>query len=189
MKIMLLSKYYELILAFTVIIVNFHPSCALKTVTPVSLKINSKFAKVHPNTNLNDKLPEIEIIKECTYSLPSITKSHKWVEDMFVKPISSLLRPFLLAFLCFIPLAFAQDFGSSVAVLCNQNYLKYFLAGAICCSFSHGISVPFDVVKTRKQVSKDLANLSVVDSLKKIIAEDGVGMIFKGTNLSSLNQV
>lgn len=30
---------------------------------------------------------------------------------------------------------------------------RYFLAGGICCSFSHGVAVPFDVVKTRLQTS------------------------------------
>ena len=26
---------------------------------------------------------------------------------------------------------------------------RYFLAGGVACSFSHGVAVPFDVVKTR----------------------------------------
>lgn len=35
----------------------------------------------------------------------------------------------------------------------NKFNPRYFLAGGICASFSHGIAVPFDVVKTRLQTS------------------------------------
>ena len=37
--------------------------------------------------------------------------------------------------------------------LINCMRSRYFLAGGICASFSHGIAVPFDVVKTRLQTS------------------------------------
>ena len=64
-----------------------------------------------------------------------------------------------------------------------QYYSKYFLAGGICASFSHGISVPLDVVKTRKQVSQEMASLSIIDAFKKIINDDGVFMLFKGNKI------
>lgn len=59
-------------------------------------------------------------------------------------------------------------------------YLKYFLAGGICCTISHTISVPFDVVKTRKQVSPELANLSVKEAFSKIIKDDGLSVLKTG---------
>jgi Mitochondrial carrier protein len=40
-----------------------------------------------------------------------------------------------------------------MASLINYKQSRYFLAGGICASFSHGIAVPFDVVKTRLQTS------------------------------------
>ena len=62
-----------------------------------------------------------------------------------------------------------------------QYYSKYFLAGGVCASFSHGISVPLDVVKTKKQIAKDVyAPLSIIDSFKKIINDDGIFMLYKG---------
>jgi len=37
----------------------------------------------------------------------------------------------------------------------TEYYLKAALAGAICCSITHGALCPVDVVKTRMQVSTD----------------------------------
>jgi solute carrier family 25 phosphate transporter 3 len=45
---------------------------------------------------------------------------------------------------------------------------------------SHGITVPIDVLKTKKQVSKELAQLGLVDGFKRIVEEDGIGVLFKG---------
>lgn len=58
--------------------------------------------------------------------------------------------------------------------------LRYFLAGGICASFSHAISVPFDVIKTKKQTNSEFTNLSVLDAAKKITEVDGLGMLLTG---------
>ena len=34
-------------------------------------------------------------------------------------------------------------------------FLRYFIAGGLCASLSHGVAVPFDVVKTRLQTSNE----------------------------------
>jgi hypothetical protein len=60
------------------------------------------------------------------------------------------------------------------------SYWRYFLAGSICCSFSHGVSVPFDVLKTRKQVSTELSKMNIYSSLLKIVQEDGFSVLFQG---------
>lgn len=66
---------------------------------------------------------------------------------------------------------------------------KYFLAGAISASFSHFITVPFDVVKTRIQV--DTRNNGNTTSAKKanlfqyaaqLVKDEGIGVLATGTS-------
>ena len=60
---------------------------------------------------------------------------------------------------------------------------RYFLAGGICACFSHAISVPFDVVKTRLQTSTsttEFTDKNIIAVAKTIAAQDGIGMLFKG---------
>ena len=47
---------------------------------------------------------------------------------------------------------------------------RYFLAGGICCSFSHGVAVPFDVVKTRLQTSSaaEFIDTNVISGAQKL---------------------
>jgi hypothetical protein len=60
-------------------------------------------------------------------------------------------------------------------------YLRYFLCGGLCCSFSHGIAVPFDVVKTRLQTSaSDYKDTNVISVAKNIADKEGFGMLFSG---------
>lgn len=55
-------------------------------------------------------------------------------------------------------------------------YYRYFLAGGICASFSHGIAVPFDVVKTRLQTSTtaEFLDTNVISGMKLISASKSV---------------
>lgn len=64
-----------------------------------------------------------------------------------------------------------------------EHYWRYFLAGGLCASISHGISVPFDVIKTRIQLQKSSSTLkskSWLDMGKSIIADEGASMLFQG---------
>lgn len=95
--------------------------------------------------------------------------------------------PFLALLAFTVAPAFANDFSSlalSSATLNMELVSKYFLAGGVSCSISHGLSVPFDVVKTRKQVSKEMTGLSIVEVFKKIVLDDGLLMLFKGKYLT-----
>jgi sugar (pentulose or hexulose) kinase len=95
--------------------------------------------------------------------------------------LSSFTRSTLLGYLLYAsPISAQEIVGLTSTTVGIPDYLKYFLSGAICCSFSHGIGVPFDVVKTKKQISKDMSKLGILEIFKKIIADDGVGMLFKG---------
>lgn len=52
-------------------------------------------------------------------------------------------------------------------------YLKGALAGAICCSVTHGALCPVDVVKTRIQLDPVTFNRGLIGGFKQIIAAEG----------------
>lgn len=74
------------------------------------------------------------------------------------------------------------------STLSADSAARYFVAGGICCSISHGWTVPIDVVKTRIQTDAPLKGLSPVEAAKKIIEKDGPGGLFLGfgTTVSAL---
>ena len=58
---------------------------------------------------------------------------------------------------------------------------RYFLAGSLCAAFSHGITTPIDVVKTKMQSDPQNFNgLGVVAASKTIVEDDGYGILIKG---------
>jgi solute carrier family 25 phosphate transporter 3 len=57
---------------------------------------------------------------------------------------------------------------------------RYFLAGGTACSFSHGVSVPFDVIKTRIQLDPELKSLGFKGNFDNIMEKEGVGAFSKG---------
>jgi len=58
---------------------------------------------------------------------------------------------------------------------------RYFLAGGLCASFSHGITTPIDVVKTRIQSDpQKYGSLGVVEASKNILRDDGYGALLQG---------
>ncbi|GAA5836604.1 hypothetical protein JCM3766R1_006967 [Sporobolomyces carnicolor] len=58
--------------------------------------------------------------------------------------------------------------------LTGLDYLKFFAAGAACCTLSHGAMVPIDVVKTRIQLEPAMAKLGMVGTGRKIVAQEGL---------------
>jgi solute carrier family 25 phosphate transporter 3 len=61
-----------------------------------------------------------------------------------------------------------------------QYHAKYFLAGAICASFSHAVAVPIDVIKTLKQTNSEFKSLDLRQAATKLISENGVAPFFGG---------
>jgi len=58
---------------------------------------------------------------------------------------------------------------------------RYFLAGGLCASISHGITTPIDVVKTRIQSDPEKYDgLGVLESSKLILQDDGYEALLKG---------
>jgi hypothetical protein len=64
----------------------------------------------------------------------------------------------------------------------NTSYfLTCSLAGAISCSFTHCITLPLDVLKTKIQASAEYSSLSSLSAMKIILAKEGLQTLFRGT--------
>ncbi|QRV92594.1 mitochondrial carrier protein [Ceratobasidium sp. AG-Ba] len=54
-----------------------------------------------------------------------------------------------------------------------KDYSTFFLAGALCCTITHGAMTPIDVVKTRIQIDPALAKDNLLSGARKIVAAEG----------------
>jgi solute carrier family 25 phosphate transporter 3 len=59
-------------------------------------------------------------------------------------------------------------------------YSRFALAGAICCSVTHGSLTPVDVVKTRIQLDPITYNKGLVGGFRQVIAKEGAGALLTG---------
>ncbi|KAI1337319.1 mitochondrial phosphate carrier protein [Xylariaceae sp. FL0016] len=59
-------------------------------------------------------------------------------------------------------------------------YSGFALAGAICCSVTHGGLTPVDVVKTRIQLDPVTYNNGMIGGFRKVIANEGAGALLTG---------
>jgi solute carrier family 25 phosphate transporter 3 len=62
----------------------------------------------------------------------------------------------------------------------NTYYLKSAIAGAICCSLTHGGVVPVDVVKTKMQLDPVTYNNGLLGGARKVMAAEGAGGLLTG---------
>ncbi|TDL23285.1 mitochondrial carrier [Rickenella mellea] len=60
-----------------------------------------------------------------------------------------------------------------VAQFTARDYSAFGIAGALCCTITHGAMTPIDVVKTRIQVDPNLARHSLLSGGRKIVAAEG----------------
>lgn len=67
-----------------------------------------------------------------------------------------------------------------------RDYGTFFLAGALCCTITHGAMTPIDVVKTRIQIDPSLARNSMLTAGRKIIAAEGPGGLLTGFGPTSV---
>jgi len=61
-----------------------------------------------------------------------------------------------------------------------QLYSRFALAGAICCSVTHGALTPVDVVKTRIQLDPATYNNGMIGGFRKVISSEGAGALLTG---------
>ncbi|KAI1780372.1 mitochondrial phosphate carrier protein [Hypoxylon cercidicola] len=57
---------------------------------------------------------------------------------------------------------------------------RYAFSGAICCSFTHAILTPVDVVKTRVQLEPTVYNRGLTGGLRQIVSNNGAGALLTG---------
>ena len=62
----------------------------------------------------------------------------------------------------------------------TEYFLKASAAGGICCSVTHSMVCPFDVVKTRIQLKPLDYNRGMIAAFRKIIANEGIGALSLG---------
>ncbi|EIN12875.1 mitochondrial carrier [Punctularia strigosozonata HHB-11173 SS5] len=61
-----------------------------------------------------------------------------------------------------------------------KDYSSFFLAGALCCTVTHGGMTPVDVVKTRIQIDPKLKGYSLVTGGRYIVANEGASALLTG---------
>ncbi|TPX08858.1 uncharacterized protein E0L32_009676 [Thyridium curvatum] len=59
-------------------------------------------------------------------------------------------------------------------------YSRFALAGAVCCSVTHGGLTPVDVVKTRIQLDPATYNRGLIGGFRQIIQNEGAGALLTG---------
>ncbi|KAI0191058.1 mitochondrial phosphate carrier protein [Astrocystis sublimbata] len=59
-------------------------------------------------------------------------------------------------------------------------YSRYAAAGAVCCSFTHAILTPVDIVKTRIQIEPQVYNRGLSGGLRQVVAGEGAGALATG---------
>ncbi|PBK97773.1 mitochondrial carrier [Armillaria gallica] len=62
----------------------------------------------------------------------------------------------------------------------SKDYSSFFLAGALCCTISHGAMTPIDVVKTRIQIDPSYKGLGFVSGTRYAIAKEGASTLLTG---------
>ncbi|KAF4344910.1 mitochondrial phosphate carrier [Fusarium beomiforme] len=59
-------------------------------------------------------------------------------------------------------------------------YSRFALAGAVCCSVTHGGLTPVDVVKTRIQLDPATYNRGLVGGFRQVVQNEGAGALLTG---------
>jgi len=57
---------------------------------------------------------------------------------------------------------------------------RFFVAGGVAAAWSHGITTPIDVIKTKMQTSPEVYKDGVIKATRDIIAAEGVGVLLSG---------
>jgi hypothetical protein len=74
-----------------------------------------------------------------------------------------------------------MDLHDSLATLpISNDAIKYFISGGISSTFSHGITVPIDVVKTRLQTDDSLRSLGMIRATTTIVSKEGISALSIG---------
>ncbi|KAI0399192.1 mitochondrial phosphate carrier protein [Xylaria palmicola] len=61
-----------------------------------------------------------------------------------------------------------------------SDYVKFFGAGALAATLTHGAATPIDVVKTRIQVDDAMKGMNMVRAARQIVAKEGASALLTG---------
>ncbi|KAI0475369.1 mitochondrial carrier [Xylariaceae sp. FL0804] len=76
--------------------------------------------------------------------------------------------------------AAAKDSGSTTPDFGLSDYVKFFGAGALAATATHGGATPIDVVKTRIQVDDSLKGHNMLRAGRSIVAKEGASALLTG---------
>lgn len=68
----------------------------------------------------------------------------------------------------------------SVPNLTGLDYARFFTAGALCCTVTHGMLTPIDVIKTRIQIDPAFKSVGMLKAGRSIIAAEGTAGLLTG---------
>ncbi|KAJ2967048.1 hypothetical protein NUW58_g10529 [Xylaria curta] len=60
------------------------------------------------------------------------------------------------------------------------DYVKFFGAGALAATLTHGAATPIDVVKTRLQVDDAMKGMNMVRAARQIVGKEGASALLTG---------
>lgn len=69
--------------------------------------------------------------------------------------------------------------SASISQCLGVDY-RYFVAGGVCAAYSHGITTPIDVIKTKMQADPMEYSDGMLSAAAKIIKKDGPGVLLGG---------
>ena len=130
----------------------------------------SAFMNAVPARPLPDQSPLLKMPKnQCPFT-PAITRRVTTVDRRSALTLRAQL-PHIDA---------SQVLLAQAAAVSASDTIRYFFAGGMCVGISSGATVPIDVVKTRMQTDQRLRTLSVGDSLRFIVENEGLSSLFTG---------
>jgi solute carrier family 25 phosphate transporter 3 len=74
----------------------------------------------------------------------------------------------------------ATSAGAAALSALRDMDLRYFVAGGTCAAFSHGITTPIDVVKTRIQADPKRYSKGIIAATSDIIETEGASALLSG---------
>ncbi|KAG1751157.1 mitochondrial carrier [Suillus lakei] len=74
----------------------------------------------------------------------------------------------------------AHQATAAIPQFTSKDYSYFFLAGALCCTITHGAMTPVDVVKTRIQIDPAYKKLNMLTGTRYVIATEGPKALLTG---------
>lgn len=69
---------------------------------------------------------------------------------------------------------------STLLSKCSAVDYRYFVAGGAAAAYSHGVTTPIDVIKTKMQADPAEYNEGMISAASKIVKKEGASVLFAG---------